>query len=86
VEQPLLRIFISSPSDVRPERLIAERVIAWLRREFSHHFQIELVLWERIPLTADAHFQDLIIHPSQTDIVVVYCRLTDTSAQSVASR
>lgn len=68
-----LRIFISSPSDVRPERAIAERVIARLDREFSYHFRIEPVLWEREPLRATEHFQDPdnIPQPRATDIVVV---------------
>ncbi len=66
-----LRIFISSPSDVRPERLIAERVIERLAREFSYHFAIEPVLWEREPLVATEHFQTMITPPSETDIAVV---------------
>jgi hypothetical protein len=48
-ENHALRVFVSSPSDVRPERLIAERVIKRLAREFSYHFRIEAVLWEREP-------------------------------------
>ena len=66
-----LRIFISSPSDVRPERLIAERVVARLAREFAYHFRIEPVLWEREPLIATEHFQTMIQPPSETDVVVV---------------
>lgn len=66
-----LKIFISSPSDVRPERLISERVVARLAREFAYHFRIEPVLWEREPLIATEHFQTMIQPPSQTDIVVV---------------
>lgn len=66
-----LRIFISSPSDVRPERLIAERVVARLAREFAYHFRLEPVLWEREPLIATEHFQTMIQPPSETDIVVV---------------
>lgn len=68
-----IKIFISSPSDVRPERLIAERVIARLDREFSYHFRVEAVLWEHEPLVASHHFQDSqnILPPRTTDIVVV---------------
>ena len=65
-----IRIFVSSPADVRPERLIAERLIRRLAREFAYHFVIEPVLWEREPLTAGAHFQDNIIPPRETDLVV----------------
>ncbi|HLY02377.1 MAG TPA: WD40 repeat domain-containing protein [Candidatus Cybelea sp.] len=71
-EKPI-RIFVSSPADVRPERLLAERIIARLDREFAYHFHVEAVLWEREPLVASRHFQDPqnIPEPSGTDIVVV---------------
>ena len=71
VDVKVLKIFISSPSDVRPERLIAERVARRLGREFAYHLRIEPVMWEREPLVASQHFQEEIIPPSQTDIVVV---------------
>jgi formylglycine-generating enzyme required for sulfatase activity len=70
-ETKVLRVFISSPSDVRPERLIAERVVQRLSREFAYHFRVEPVLWEREPLTASHHFQEQITPPRETDIVVV---------------
>ena len=66
-----MKIFISSPGDVRPERLIAERVVERLDREFVYHCRIEPVLWERKPLVATKHFQDDIPLPSSSDIVVV---------------
>jgi tetratricopeptide (TPR) repeat protein len=65
------RIFISSPSDVRPERLIAQRVVDRLAREFAYHFTLEAVMWEREPLVATEHFQTMITRPSATDVVVV---------------
>jgi hypothetical protein len=72
-DQPTIRIFISSPADVRPERLRAEQIVARLDREFAHHFHVEAVLWEREPLVATHHFQDAknIPPPSSTDIVIV---------------
>jgi hypothetical protein len=66
-----LQIFISSPSDVRPERLIAQRVVERMNREFSYHFRVRPILWEREPLIATEHFQTSITPPHQTDIVVV---------------
>ena len=71
--QPTIRIFISSPADVRPERLKAEQIVARLDREFAYHFHVEAVLWEREPLVATHHFQDPenIPQPRGTDIVVV---------------
>jgi WD40 repeat protein len=67
------RVFVSSPSDVRPERLIAERVVQKLARELGHHCDVEAVLWEREPLLAGHHFQDFrnIPPPRTTDICIV---------------
>lgn len=70
-ERPTLRVFISSPSDVRPERLIAERVVRRLDREFAYHLRVEAVMWEHEPLLASHHFQEKITVPHETDIVVV---------------
>jgi tetratricopeptide (TPR) repeat protein len=71
--QQTIRIFISSPADVRPERLKAEQIIARLDREFAYHFRVEAVLWEREPLVAAHHFQDErnLTPPRSTDVVVV---------------
>jgi formylglycine-generating enzyme required for sulfatase activity len=71
VEVKVLKVFVSSPSDVRPERLIAERVVQRLGREFAYHLRVKPVMWEREPLVASQHFQEEIIPPSETDIVVV---------------
>jgi beta-lactamase superfamily II metal-dependent hydrolase len=66
-----LQIFISSPGDVRPERLIAQRVIDRLAREFAAQFDISAIRWERNPLLATDHFQAQIPKASEADIVVV---------------
>ena len=65
-----LRIFISSPGDVGQERLIATRVIERLQGEFAAFIKLEPILWEHEPLRASSHFQEQIVPPSQTDIVV----------------
>lgn len=70
-ERRTLRVFISSPADVRPERLIAERVVRRLDQEFALHLDLRAVMWEREPLLASHHFQELITPPHDTDIVVV---------------
>ena len=72
-ERATLRIFISSPSDVRPERLRTEQIIRRLAAEFTYHFNVEAVLWEREPLVATHHFQDPenIPQPRGMDVVVV---------------
>jgi formylglycine-generating enzyme required for sulfatase activity len=68
-----VRVLISSPTDVRPERLKAEQIVARLDREFAYHMHVEAVLWEREPLVATQHFQDPenIPRPRGMDIVVV---------------
>lgn len=70
---PTIRVFIASPSDVRPECLIAQRVVQRLDKEFSHCFHVEAIWWENEPLVAAHHFQDpKNIPPASTaDIVVV---------------
>ena len=72
-EKPTMRVFISSPADVRPERLKAEQIIARLGREFAYQMHVEAVLWEREPLVATHHFQDPenIPQPRGMGIVVV---------------
>ena len=68
---PNVRIFISSPGDVNPEREVAKRVIDRLAREFSLHLRVEAMLWEREPLIATENFQTMITPPSESDITVV---------------
>src|SRR5262245_30407550 len=65
-----IRVFISSPGDVGQERLIAARVLERLQGEFAGAVELEPVLWEHEPLRASAHFQEQIVPPSETDIVL----------------
>ena len=43
-ERRTLRVFISSPGDVRPERLIAERVVRRLDQQFTLHLDLRAVI------------------------------------------
>src|SRR5271165_4776485 len=52
-----LRIFISSPSDVQPERLYAERLIKRLSNEFSESVTLEAYFWEYEPMQLAESFQ-----------------------------
>jgi tetratricopeptide (TPR) repeat protein len=65
-----LQIFISSPGDVFEERAIAQRVIERLQSEYVGRVVLQPVLWEHEPLVASSTFQDQIIRPSETDVVV----------------
>ncbi len=66
-----LRIFVSSPSDVREERLRAQLTIQKLARDYAAHVQLIPYFWESEPLRATGHFQDDIEPPSTHDIVVL---------------
>ncbi len=66
----ILQIFISSPGDVFEERAIADRVIDRLQSEYAGRIVLEPVLWEHEPLVATANFQEQIVQPSDTDIVI----------------
>ncbi|WP_244612406.1 ATP-binding protein, partial [Methylobacterium haplocladii] len=66
-----LRIFVSSPGDVREERLRAQLIIAKLARDYAGLVEVRPYFWESEPLRASSHFQDEIEPPSQHDIVVL---------------
>lgn len=65
-----LRIFISSPSDVRAERVHAYDVVQRLQTKFRAFIKIEPILWEHEPMRATASFQAQIPKPSESDVVV----------------
>jgi tetratricopeptide (TPR) repeat protein len=65
-----LQIFISSPGDVFEERAIAQRVIERLQSEYAGRVVLQPILWEHEPLVASSTFQEQIIRPSETDVVV----------------
>src|SRR5262245_45685594 len=68
---PQLKVFISSPSDVSVERRRAALVIEKLAKEYGRFFDVMPVLWETEPMLASGHFQDAIVPPAQTDVVVL---------------
>jgi hypothetical protein len=66
-----LRVFISSPGDVRKARLAAARTVETVAQDYLRHFNIEPYLWETEALLSSGHFQDTIEPPSGFDIVVL---------------
>ena len=66
-----IRVFISSPGDVAEERRRAALVLGRLKRDFARFFDIAPELWEYEPMLAAGSFQDVIIEPAATDIVVL---------------
>lgn len=75
-----LRIFISSPGDVRQERVIAKKVISELNNTYRDYVSLETILWEDLPLEATASFQDGINYfleqaPIDIAIFILWSRL-----------
>lgn len=63
-----MKVFISSPGDVIPERRIAKQVMNQLNEEFAGEVLLLPILWEEEPLLASETFQAQIHPPSETDI------------------
>ena len=66
-----LRIFVSSPGDVGEERAIAHRVIERLRFRYAARAELEVLLWEHLPLVATQSFQEQIPNAGEFDLVVM---------------
>jgi WD40 repeat protein len=67
---PRLRIFISSPSDVLPERGIADRVIARLDGLWQTHVRLTSERWERRYYEAASSFQASIGAMADYEVVI----------------
>jgi WD40 repeat protein len=76
-----LDIFISSPGDVREEREKARQVIEQLQHSYGSRVALKALLWEDLPLGADASFQqgiDLLLSEKynvEIAIFVVWSRI-----------
>ena len=66
-----LRIFVSSPGDVKAAREIAALTIERLAQDYARFFTIEPYLWEFEAMVASGHFEDSIEPPSAFDVVVL---------------
>jgi eukaryotic-like serine/threonine-protein kinase len=69
-EVPTVRLFVSSPGDVRPERDRVDRVVRRLNAGLQNAVTIEAVRWEHQYYTADSTFQTQIADSGKCDIVV----------------
>ncbi len=68
-----ITIFISSPSDVSAERMIADRVLRKLQKEYAKFTDIRPIIWENLPLTSTHTFQDginAVLKEKEVDIAV----------------
>ena len=64
-----IRIFISSPGDVRQERSIAQHVLAELGRLYAPYAELEVLMWEDFPLTSDTTFQEGINYFLENEVI-----------------
>jgi hypothetical protein len=83
-----LRVFISSPGDVRAAREVAARTVEKIARDYLRFFEIEPYMWETEALVASGHFQDAIEPPSRFDIValILWSRLGTLLPEKTAVR
>lgn len=65
-----IRVFLSSPSDVEPERDAVTRVVDRINLGQPSDSRFELIRWEDEFYTADSTFQDQITKPSDCDLVL----------------
>ncbi len=65
-----IRLFVSFPSDVTPERNRVAQVVARLEAEFAE-VEFEVFRWEDSYYTADKTFQAQILSPADCDLVVL---------------
>jgi CheY-like chemotaxis protein len=65
---PRLRVFISSPGDVNPERAMIRRLIGRLNQELTGQVYLVPMLWEDEPLRATETFQSQLELPKDADI------------------
>jgi CheY-like chemotaxis protein len=63
-----IKVFISSPGDVIPERQVAKMVLGRLNDEFSGRALLIPILWEDEPLLVTETFQAQIHPPREADI------------------
>src|SRR5580698_8151997 len=66
-----LRIFVSSPGDVKAAREIAALTIERLAQEYARFFAVEPYFWDYEAMLAAGQFQDPAEPPSAFDIVVL---------------
>lgn len=65
-----IKVFISSPGDVIPERMIVKSVMGRLNDEFTGRALMIPILWEEEPLLASDTFQAQIHPPRETEVYI----------------
>lgn len=70
-EKRKLQVFVASPGDVADERRRAVLVLRKLRRDYRAWLDLDWVVWEDLPISADGSFQDDIPDPARSDVFVL---------------
>ncbi|HYY28527.1 MAG TPA: WD40 repeat domain-containing protein [Chthoniobacterales bacterium] len=65
-----VKIFVSSPGDVRQERQVTAKVLARLETQFSGRVGVKGYFWEHEPMHAGADFQTQIPPPAKFDVFI----------------
>ena len=82
-----VRVFVSSPGDVLPERGRVDAVAAKLNREYEGLAQIKTVLWEESFYKANTTFQSQIPQAAACDIVLsIFWTTIDTELPAEFAR
>lgn len=83
-----IRIFISSPGNVKEERTKAEQVIADLQQLYASQAYLQPVLWDDLALPATASFQESIDYllgqkPIEIAVFILWSRLGSPLGASI---
>ena len=87
-----IKVFVSSPGDVIPERRVVKQVITDLNEEFAGHAILVPMLWEEEPLLASDTFQAQIRSTAEAHVYVgifwsrIGSMLPETMTRSDGSR
>ncbi|MBI3890582.1 MAG: AAA family ATPase [Candidatus Wallbacteria bacterium] len=63
-------VFVSSPGDLFDERAASYDILRRLQSEYAGRLAIEPIVWEHLPLGANAGFQEQLVSPGECDVVV----------------
>ncbi len=83
-----LKLFVSSPGDLAPERLVVQRVVAHINGDYLGVVHFDTIRWEEKSYSARAGFQSQIEEASSCDLVVamLYQRMGTPLPMEVARR
>jgi hypothetical protein len=65
-----LKLFVSSPGDLAPERALVQRVVQAINADFPNVLRIDVIRWEEKSYSAKDSFQAQIMDPSESDLVI----------------